>query len=135
MTAGEMAKGKPAGVTDARLRPNEAVLAHGHHSRSVSDEVSTPVSAVSHGEPEWVSCNGIVREPIASESRALTAKGQPSVGIVNPRWLAGAGVAVALATAASMSAGGRAREMIIVNGDREFAARFVIIEQREQISF
>ena len=63
------------------------------------------------------------------------AKGQPSVGIVNPRWLAGAGVAVALATAASMSAGGRAREMIIVNGDREFAARFVIIEQREQISF
>ena len=28
-----------------------------------------------------------------------------------------------------MSAGARAREMIIVNGDREFAARFVIDER------
>jgi len=38
---------------------------------------------------------------------------------------------VALAAAASMSAGVRAREMIIVNGDREFAARFVIVERSE----
>jgi len=42
---------------------------------------------------------------------------------------------VALAAAASMSAGVRAREMIIVNGDREFAARFVIVEQRELTSY
>ena len=54
---------------------------------------------------------------------------------VNLRWRAGAGVAVALAAAASMSAGVRAREMIIVNGDREFAARFVIVEQRELTSY
>jgi hypothetical protein len=48
---------------------------------------------------------------------------------------------VASAAAASMSAGVRAREMIIVNGNREFAARFVLlsnanklpIEQRELI--
>jgi hypothetical protein len=48
---------------------------------------------------------------------------------------------VALAAAASMSAGVRARQMIIVNGDREFAAQFVLlsavnqltIEQRELI--
>jgi hypothetical protein len=37
------------------------------------------------------------------------------------------------AAAASMSAGVRAREMIIVNGDREFSARLVIVEQRELI--
>jgi len=37
---------------------------------------------------------------------------------------------VALAAAASMSAGVRARGMIIVNGDREFAARFVVAERR-----
>ena len=48
MTAGEMAKGKAAGVTAARPRSNEAVLAHGHLSRSVSDEVLTPVSALNH---------------------------------------------------------------------------------------
>ena len=30
-----------------------------------------------------------------------------------------------------MSAGVRAREMIIVNGDREFAARLVIVERSE----
>jgi len=42
---------------------------------------------------------------------------------------------VALAAAASMSAGVRAREMITINGNREFAARFVIVEQREQISY
>jgi len=40
---------------------------------------------------------------------------------------------VASAAAASMSAGGRARQMIIVNGDHEFAARFVIVEHRELI--
>jgi len=34
-----------------------------------------------------------------------------------------------------MSAGVRAREMIIVNGDREFAARFVIVERSELTSF
>jgi hypothetical protein len=42
---------------------------------------------------------------------------------------------VALAAAASMSAGVRARELAFVNGDREFAARFVIVEQREQTSY
>jgi hypothetical protein len=40
-----------------------------------------------------------------------------------------AGVEAALAAAASKSAGVRAREMIIVNRDREFAARFVIVER------
>jgi len=34
-----------------------------------------------------------------------------------------------------MSGGVRARQMIIVKGDREFAARFVTAEQREQISY
>jgi hypothetical protein len=43
--------------------------------------------------------------------------------------LAGAGVGAALAATASMSAGVRAREMAFVNGDREFAARFVIHER------
>ena len=47
--------------------------------------------------------------------------------------LAGAGVGAALAAAASMSAGVPAREMIIVNGDREIAARFVIVERSELI--
>jgi len=37
---------------------------------------------------------------------------------------------VALATAASMSAGVRARELAFVNGNREFVARFVIVERR-----
>ena len=39
---------KAGGVTAARPRSNEAVLAHGHLSRSVSDEVLTPVSALNH---------------------------------------------------------------------------------------
>jgi len=41
-------------------------------------------------------------------------------------------LAAALAAAASMSAGVRARQMIVVNGNREFAARFVIVERSEQ---
>jgi len=36
---------------------------------------------------------------------------------------------VALAAAASMSAGVRARELAFVNGDREIAARSVIVER------
>ena len=53
------------------------------------------------------------------------------MSIVNLSWLAGAGVAVASAAAASMSVGVRAREMIIVNGNREFTAPFVIHERSE----
>ena len=57
------------------------------------------------------------------------------MSIVNLSWLAGAGVAVALAAAASMSDGVRARELAFVNGDRDIAARFVIVERSEQTSF
>jgi hypothetical protein len=39
----------------------------------------------------------------------------------------------ALAGSTGMSAGVRARELAFVNGDREFAARFVIVERRELI--
>ena len=61
-------------------------------------------------------------------ARAVSSR--PAVsGHRKPMRLAGAGVAVALAAAASMSAGVRAREMIIVNGNREFAARRVIVER------
>ena len=41
----------------------------------------------------------------------------------------------ALAGSTGMSAGVRAREMIIVNGDREIAARFVIVERSELTSY
>ena len=57
------------------------------------------------------------------------------MSIANLSWLAGAGVAVASAAAASMSVGVRAREMIIVKGNREFAAQFVIHERSELIFY
>jgi hypothetical protein len=41
----------------------------------------------------------------------------------------------ALAGSTGMSAGVRARELAFVNGDREFAARFVIIERSELTSY
>jgi len=69
-----------------------SLAAFGHAAGSVTDQPrrgalatrsSTPDSAVKHGESKWFSWNQIIREPSASESRALSAKGQPSVGIVN----------------------------------------------------
>jgi hypothetical protein len=42
---------------------------------------------------------------------------------------------VALAAAASMSVGVRVRQLSFANGDREFAARFVIVERSELTSY
>ena len=52
-------------------------------------------------------------------ARAMSAKGTASRAFRVPVSRAGAGVAVASAAAASMSVGYRAREWIIVRGDRE----------------
>jgi len=57
------------------------------------------------------------------------------VTFVNPRRRAGARRQSALADWPRMSAGVRARELAFVNGDREIAARFVIVERSELTSY
>ena len=39
---------------------------------------------------KWLAWNQSLRQPDVTESRALVAKSQPSVSIVNLSWLAGA---------------------------------------------